>query len=140
VSQAIPRVVIDASALLDYVLQYRNHKRIEAVLNTGVQLHAPELVDAEALSALRRWELSGSLGSQRADRALEFIQNAPISRYPLQMHNPRVWALRYGIRTSDAYYVSLAESLPAPLLTTDDRLGRAVASMGSIALVDLSGQ
>lgn len=37
----------------------------------------------------------------------------------------RVWQLRENVRTTDAYYVALAEALDVPLVTLDGRLARA---------------
>jgi predicted nucleic acid-binding protein len=46
-------------------------------------------------------------------------------RYPFEPFLPRVWNLRQNVIVYDAWYVALAESLGAPLVTADDRLRRA---------------
>ena len=38
---------------------------------------------------------------------------------------PRIWELRDSVSAYDAAYVALAETLSAPLMTTDTRLARA---------------
>lgn len=132
-----PTLVIDASALLDYVLGHRQGPRVGRVLAGQSRLHAPELIDAEVLLALRRWELAGSIEYSRLQRAREFAGLVRVQRHPLQIHNDRVWALRQWITVSDAYYVSLAAALRAPLLTTDGKLARTAATLSDVTVINL---
>jgi predicted nucleic acid-binding protein len=120
-------IVIDTSALLDHLLEEENAKRVESVLaDPLVQLHSPEILDQEILSVARRLERAGELPERRAAQLLRDAADFHIELHPLRPHFERVWSLRHAMWVADAYYVSLAESLEAPLLTTDEKLARSV--------------
>jgi predicted nucleic acid-binding protein len=86
---------------------------------------APELIDLEVASYMRRAVRAGRLGSQRAIQLLADLALLPVSRVS---HTPllsRVWELRDNLTPYDASYVALAETMGAPLITADARLSRA---------------
>jgi predicted nucleic acid-binding protein len=91
----------------------------------GQAAHAPEVMDAELLHALRRKLGRGELSEAHADRLVTLIQRAPIERVS---HEPLVriaWRLRNNVSAYDALYVALAQRLSAPLVTADARLAGA---------------
>lgn len=91
----------------------------------GEDTAAPELLDLEMASVLRRQVASGAIDAKRADLALADLAALPLQRSP---HLPllwRVWELRDDLTAYDAAYVALAEAVGAPLLTADRRLARA---------------
>jgi predicted nucleic acid-binding protein len=90
----------------------------------GERLAAPELIDLEVASVLRRQVLSGALPSRRANLALDDLIAIPLQR---SSHRPlvtRCWELRNNLTAYDAAYVALAEALDADLLTGDRPLTR----------------
>lgn len=118
-------IVIDASvlapALADDDLdgdRARNRLR-------GEQLTAPELVDLEVASTLRRAVRAGRLGERRAGQVLADLAALPLRRVPHLPLLPRVWELRDNLTAYDAAYVALAEALDTLLLTADGPLKRA---------------
>jgi predicted nucleic acid-binding protein len=118
--------VVDASALLEVLLQTARARRIEARLfAAGESLHAPHLIDVEVAQVLRRYAAMGAMDAARAEQALRDLDDLPLSRYAHGMFLPRIWSLRDNLTAYDAAYVALAESLPGPLLTCDRRLARA---------------
>jgi predicted nucleic acid-binding protein len=48
-----------------------------------------------------------------------------LTRYPHAALLSRVWELRENLTAYDAVYIALADTLEAPLVTTDARLARA---------------
>ncbi|MQA14440.1 MAG: PIN domain-containing protein [Pseudonocardiaceae bacterium] len=131
-------MVVDASAMVDVLTgQPLRERLIEVLLDGQAALHAPALLDVEVVSAARRLELAGSVAAQRAGQLLDDFAEFGISRHPLPSLTARVWALRDWARVADAYYVSLAEALDAPLLTTDLRLARTVRDRDVVEVVDL---
>jgi len=133
----VAALVVDSSALLDYLARQRRAQQIARLITVEVALHAPECIDLEMLSVLRRWELAGLVDASKAVALRGLFDQLPVVRHPLQPHNDRVWSLRQRITVSDAYYVSLAEALRAPLLTTDGRLARTVDSLAGVDVVPL---
>ncbi|MBO0841229.1 MAG: type II toxin-antitoxin system VapC family toxin [Sciscionella sp.] len=132
-------LVVDASALIDFLLRQPLARRLrKAMFAETVRLHAPDLIDAELLMVLRRCERSGELGALRADELQEDFRQLPIELHALRPHYDRVWSVRNTITVNDAYYVSLAEAIGAPLLTTDNRLARGLAALGTVSVVDLA--
>ncbi|MGI8411069.1 MAG: type II toxin-antitoxin system VapC family toxin [Solirubrobacteraceae bacterium] len=121
-------IVVDASAVLDGLLDAATHADIAACLGgAGDSLAAPDLIDVEVLSVLRRWERRREISATRAQQALQDLQALPLIRYPARALLDQAWKLRYNLTAYDAQYVALAQALPAKLLTTDGRLATAAA-------------
>jgi predicted nucleic acid-binding protein len=101
----------------------------------GETMAAPELVDLEVASVLRRQHRVGRLDDRRADLAMTDLAALPMHR---SSHVPllaRCWELRENLTTYDAAYVALAEALDAILLTGDRRLARAAGPTCTIELL-----
>ena len=90
-----------------------------------LSLHSPELVDIEVLSVLRRYELTDIIPPDRIACAIDNLRDLDLRRHPHGPVLPRIWSWRYNLTSYDAAYVTLAEVLDAPLLTTDARLASA---------------
>lgn len=91
----------------------------------GEVLAAPELIDLEVPSILRRLVLAGGMPLRRAELALSDLLALPLRRVAHRALLPRCWELRSTLTVYDAAYVALAEELSATLLTADTRLSRA---------------
>ena len=91
----------------------------------GERLSAPELVDLEVTSVLRRQVHSGAADPRRAALALADLAVLPLRRAPHRPLLARCWELRDNLTVYDASYVALAEVLDVTLLTADGRLARA---------------
>jgi len=127
-------IVVDASALLEFLLQTGAAAAVEERVFGGETLHAPHLLDLEVTQVLRRYERSGELDARRGREALEDLAAMRIERYPHFPFLERVWSLRANATAYDACYLALAEALDAPLLTTDRRLA-AVPGHGAMVEV-----
>lgn len=97
----------------------------ERMAESDDDLHVPHLFEVEVLGVLRRFSLRGMLSQERARLALDRLSSMRLARYPHAAMLPRMWELRDNVTTYDAAYIALAESLEAPLVTTDARLARA---------------
>ena len=119
-------IVLDASAVVDYLLQQdaRGAWVGEWMLRPGQRLNAPHLIDVESAHALRRAAFVGDVAEERAENAIEALLDLQLQRYPQTILLPRIWELRRSLTAYDAAYVALAETLDAPLLTTDQALAR----------------
>lgn len=91
----------------------------------GEELAAPELVDLEVASVLRRQVRTGAIDVRRAGLALADLAAMPMARAPHHALLHRCWQLRDNLTVYDAAYVALAEALNADLLTGDHRLAAA---------------
>ena len=118
-------IVLDASAVVDYVLWIGAAERIAQRISTGDSIHAPYLLDIEVAHALRRYALRGALSPARGAEALADLAELRLRRYPHLPLLPRIWALRENLSAFDAAYIALAEALNAPLVTSDAALARA---------------
>ena len=124
-------LVVDASALVDALLVAGPARARLSAEN----LQAPELIDAELLSVLRRLALTGKLLESQALQALTTAGRLGLRRQPTRILWPRAWELRTNLSAYDALYVALAEQLQAPLLTADARLARAPGLRCSVELI-----
>lgn len=79
----------------------------------------------EAASVLRSLTLSGTQPEQVTAVAYAKLFDLPIDLFPFRPLAERVWALKANVSAYDAWYVALAESLNASLITLDVRLSRA---------------
>lgn len=68
--------------------------------------------------------LSGLLDRTAAELAVADLPEWPGERYPHRNLLPRASELQANVRGWDAFYVALAESFDAALVTTDARLAR----------------
>ncbi|MGH9246353.1 MAG: type II toxin-antitoxin system VapC family toxin [Acidimicrobiales bacterium] len=117
-------VVLDASAAVDWLLRRPAAARLDADL-AGLDWVAPELIDAEVASGLRRRERLGLTPTDLATLAIQTWLAAPLERFPLAPLLPTAWTLRHHVTAYDALYVALARVLACPVVTTDRRLSRA---------------
>jgi predicted nucleic acid-binding protein len=118
------RYVIDASAAAEYLLRTPLGLRL-ADLIEGAFLLAPELLDVEVLSVLRRAVLLKKLEEQRVWLALEDLIAWPIDRIAHTALVREAWQHRHNVSAYDAFYVAVARVYDASLLTADGPLTRA---------------
>jgi predicted nucleic acid-binding protein len=117
-------IVVDASCLYEVVVDSAQSEAIRERLAADPDQAAPQVVDVEVFSLIRRDQHWGRIDPTAAGQALEDLRDWPGERYGHRPLLHRAWELRASIRGWDAMYVSLAEALGASLLTTDRRLGR----------------
>ena len=130
--------VVDASAVVELLLRTpAGEAALGAIGNEPV--FAPELLDAEVLSALAGLERGGKISADRADRAIEQLVGAPIDRVPHLGLVSAAWKRRASLSTYDGLYVALAARLDCPLVTADARLGRSGDIGVTITLVPTAG-
>lgn len=99
---------------------------------------APDLLNAEVLHALRRFERRGELDAERSAAALQDLAVLPIARYPTIALLERAWVLRHNFTAYDALYVALAEALDTSLVTSDEHLARAARTDAKVSVVLLA--
>ena len=128
-------IVVDASCLVEILLQTRDAARIETRLRRGGGMHAPELLDLEVLQVLRRLVATRETSSDRADLALAALERLALRRWSHAVVRRRVWALRANLTAYDAAYVALAERLRCVLLTRDGKLARSSGHRARIELL-----
>lgn len=88
--------------------------------------HAPHLIDAEVGNVLRRHVHRGELLASDAEDLLEAGAALVDHRHEMTGIVARsAWALRDNLSFYDGLYVALASALAVPLLTADERIGRA---------------
>jgi predicted nucleic acid-binding protein len=116
-------VVVDSSALIEILVRPKPDRALRRRILTS-ENHAPEVVDAEVLSVLRRMVAAGRLAAAQATLAVENLAAAPLARSPHRPLLARAWQLRDSVFSHDALYVALAEQLHVPLVTCDGRLAR----------------
>jgi predicted nucleic acid-binding protein len=116
-------IVVDASILADFLLG-RPEAMValdEALLDRPHEpLHAPELIEPEALNALRGLVRGGVVSDHRAAEAMHDLAALRLVRHPHAPLRARVWDLRGNLSAYDATYLALAEALDDPLLLTGD--------------------
>jgi predicted nucleic acid-binding protein len=128
-------IVIDAAATVDLLLGTSRGAAVRRAIAAEFELHAPDLVDPEVLSAIRRWLLRGVISPARANRAVDELGELPLTRFPHSPLRARVWALRNRCSAYDGLYIALAQALDARFLTTDARLSK--TAQGLIHVLDV---
>jgi len=118
-------IVIDASTLANVLADdgadgalARDH------VGRSGDLYAPDLVDVETVSVLRKRWLAGDIAVRRFASALDDLETLELARFPALPLMRRAYELRANVTAYDAAYVALAEILRCPLLTADARLAR----------------
>jgi predicted nucleic acid-binding protein len=117
--------VLDASVLVEYLSLGEHEEIAKARIFAGERAFwAPELLDAEVGSALRRVVRRRGGDADRAAEALEELRKLPIHRVSHERLAQFAWLLRDNVSFYDGLYVALAQLLDQPLLTFDARLAR----------------
>ena len=118
-------IVVDASALLEFLLQTPVGTRVEARLfRDEDEIHAPHLVDVEVTQGLRRLVRGGEVSPSRAAEAIADLADLDLHRHPHLDLLARGWVLRENMTAYDAMYVALAEALDTSIVTCDAPLAR----------------
>jgi predicted nucleic acid-binding protein len=122
-------IVVDASVIApaladDDVDGDRARSRLR-----GEHLVAPELIDIEVASVIRKGLFSGMLDERRAAMAVADLANLKLDRVSHRPLLERIWELRNNLTAYDAAYVALAESLDVTLLTSDKPLSLAPGTL-----------
>lgn len=122
-------VLVDASAAVDLLVRSDSGERVRQFLRRAgdVALMTVAHLDAEVLSALARLhradvQTEGEVAVLLARLGDLAMQRVPITPDLLQV----AWSLRDNVAARDALYVAAAQAVRARLLTTDDRLARAM--------------
>ena len=121
------RYVIDASAMFEYLLRTPTGLLV-ARLTAGAWLIAPEMLDAEILSVLRKETLGRRIDEAAALAALAELVALPVERVSHQTLVQTAWRYYHNISAYDALYVAAAEVYSATVITCDGRLARTPAS------------
>ena len=117
------KLVVDASCAVEYLLRTSVGRSLDETFRVG-DLYAPELIDAEVLSVLRREVRLKRLSTARAKEALEDLFAWDLERLS---HRPLLyvaWSFRDRVSAYDALYVASAKLHGAALVTADGPLSR----------------
>ena len=117
------RYIVDASVAIEYLLRSPLGLTVAEMIE-GASLAAPELMDAEVLSVLRRAVLNGHLEEARAEMVIGDLLQWPVDRISHRALAPLAWQYRRNVSAYDAFYVAAARARGFPLMTADGRLSR----------------
>lgn len=119
-------IVVDASVLANALADDTDDGRAaRRRLGAASDRCAPDLVDVETTSVLRRRWRAGDLTARRFAAAVDDLVEIDLVRVPTAPLMRRAYELRANVTPYDAAYVALAEHVDAPLVTADARLARA---------------
>lgn len=118
--------VVDASVVANALAddQADGRSAREALVAAG-DLAAPDLVDVETVSVLRKRWLAGDITARRFSVAIDDLGDLDLTRYPTLPLMRRAYELRANVTPYDVAYVALAERLGCSLLSGDARLAAA---------------
>ena len=131
-------LVVDASAITDLVARSTHGEKVRAFLTKRADEDMVTVahLDAEVFSALARIHRADDLDADEVAVLLGRLGELAVTRLPITTTLLNAaWGLRDNIAARDGLYVAAAQVLSAGLVTTDDRLARAVPDV----VVDLDG-
>ena len=129
-------IVVDASALLEFLLQTPLGTRVEArLLRDRDEFHSPHLIDVEVTQGLRRLVRAGEVSAVRAAEAIEDLVDLDLHRHAHLDLLTRSWKLRDNMTAYDAMYVALAEALDVTVVTCDTPLAKAPGHRAQIEVI-----
>lgn len=129
-------IVVDASVLANVVGDDgADGERARAEVRSAREIAAPDLVDVETASVLRKRWLAKTIPARRFASAVDDLEALAIDRYPTLRFMRRAYELRDNVTAYDATYIALAEVLGCELVTGDVRLAKAPGSRCPIRLL-----
>ena len=130
-------IVVDASAMMEFLLQTPLGARVEARLfRDGEEFHSPHLMDVEVTQGFRRLVRSGEVSAIRAAEVLADLNDLDLHRHAHLDLLIRAWQLRENVTAYDAMYVALAEALDATMITCDSPLTKAPGHRARIEAIE----
>ena len=130
-------IVVDASALLEFLLQTPLGARVAVRLfRDRDELHSPHLADVEVTRGLRRLVRAGEVSTDRAAEAIADLGDLDLHRRAHLHLLARAWTLRQNVTAYNAMYVALAEALDAPIVTCDAPLVKAPGHRAHIEVIE----
>ena len=124
--------VVDASAVIDLLVRSDAGERVRRRLadDADATLVTVAHLDAEVFSGLARLNRAGELTVAEVEELLRRLASLDARRVPINGALLKAaWRMRDNIAARDALYIAAARGLGCPLLTTDDRLARAVPDL-----------
>jgi predicted nucleic acid-binding protein len=124
--------VVDASAAIDLLVRSDAGERVRRRLtdDADATLVTVAHLDAEVFSGLARLHRAGELTAGEVDELLRRLTTLDMRRMPITgTLLDAAWRMRDNIAARDALYVAAARDLGCALLTTDERLARAVPDL-----------
>jgi predicted nucleic acid-binding protein len=118
-------LVVDASVVVDLLARFRPQPLEDLLWAPDTVLAAPELIDIEVLSALRKLDRAGAIPPGRSAELPTLMSGLRIRKYRHASLIEAIWARRKDITAYDAAYVALAGLLNATLVTRDMKLAKA---------------
>ncbi len=128
-------LVVDASVLAPALADDGPDGDAARARLRGQSLIAPELIDLETTSVIRRRSQAGHLDLRRAALALTDLVEMPLRRASHLALLERCWELRENLTVYDAAYVALAEIVDVVLVTADAHLATAPGPRCEIELL-----
>lgn len=125
-------VVVDASVAAMWFLPEEHSGHAFALLASGNELAAPDLLRVEVASALLKAVRRRQVKADYAANALLTLRLPALKLLPTLEHLDSAFAIaeRHGGSLYDALYISVARLLDAPLVTNDSRLATVAKSAG----------
>lgn len=130
--------VVDASAVIDLLVRSDAGERVRQQLadDADATLISVAHLDAEVFSGLARLQRAGELTADEVGELLSRLARLDVRRVPISgALLDAAWRMRDNIAARDALYVAATRELGCALLTTDERLARAVPDLA----VELAG-
>ncbi len=126
--------VLDASAVIDLLVRSDDGERVRRHLagDADATLITVAHLDAEVFVGLARLHRAGELAAIEIDELLRRLARLDVRRVPIGgALLDAAWRMRDNIAARDALYVAAARDLDCGLLTTDQRLARAVPDLAT---------
>lgn len=128
-------IVVDASVILGALIADKGADKIEKLIAAEDWLVAPELIDLEIASALRRLERLRRIAEVDAVALLNHYLKLRLLRFSVTDIIGDIWRMRQNLTAYDASYAALAKSLDLPLYTRDAKLAAATGHGAKIVLI-----
>lgn len=116
-------ITIDASALLA-VLVNEDHKSAIIEMTRGMDLQAPETLDAEIGNALSAMLKRNRITLDKAEKVLGQLSGIPIRRTRIRLRNALAISDRFDMYAYDAYVLDCALQFRTSLLSLDRNMIR----------------
>lgn len=113
--------VVDASVAVKWFLPEPGSEHALSLLESGIVLHAPDLMFAEIANVLWKRIQNTEITIEHAVKRLSVLSLTNINTYPSKdlMTNALKLAVKHSHPTYDCIYLTLAMKLECPMVTAD---------------------